>query len=451
MSTSSFAWGHGSQGMQGGRTPWAKDRHDPARDSILSESSFRRLSRPGLGDKMFESGPLYSIAGSPAQSSPCMEFGREEDCQNLRRSVDSSDSRSVRFSVDSIFDKTGSNTSSISSPSVFGYDESGVSASQSFFAAGVKPQFRPLSMFSMASECDSSRDDDTMISMLGGDHTKVPRASLGSAVNSSPCVRAEKRRAAWRTLTGESMRSSQLSGLSMSSTDAQEEAVVSNGNTSLGLPSFDESDMTREAEEFVPARENVQIFDQPLSAMANPSWVDLSGSMNPSKPMVFRPASPPTPPLSYASSADGSQSSIDVEKLKMLLESSAPPSFNPDRLRPQGKGHRRRSHMSEMSRISVIESIAEEVTSESGSPRAPKFESIPEPSIIVWDTQSRRSSLRESIDWESEFGVMLRRYYSLQTEAHETVQESQNMWLDTDFSRFALASTSYEELLLAGH
>ncbi|KIO17120.1 hypothetical protein M407DRAFT_229273 [Tulasnella calospora MUT 4182] len=174
MSTSSFAWGHGSQGMQGGRTPWAKDRHDPARDSILSESSFRRLSRPGLGDKMFESGPLYSIAGSPAQSSPCMEFGHEEDCQNLRRSVDSSDSRSVRFSVDSIFDKTGSNTSSISSPSVFGYDESGVSASQSFFAAGVKPQFRPLSMFSMASECDSSRDDDTMISMLGGDHTKVP-------------------------------------------------------------------------------------------------------------------------------------------------------------------------------------------------------------------------------------------------------------------------------------
>lgn len=126
----------------------------------------------------------------------------------------------------------------------------------------------------------------------------------------------------------------------------------------------------------------------------------------------------------------------------MLLESSAPPSFSADRLRPTGKGHRRRSHMSEMSRISVIESIAEEVTSESGSPRAPKFEHPPEPSIVVWDTQSRRNSWRESVDWESEFGVMLRQYYSLQTEAHETVQESQNMWLDTDFSRFALASMS---------
>ncbi|KAG8935421.1 hypothetical protein FRC01_000028 [Tulasnella sp. 417] len=440
MSTSSFAWGHGSQGMQGSRTSWAKDRHDPARDSILSEFSFRRLSRPGLGDKMFESGPLYSIAGSPAQSSPCMEFGREDNCQNLRRSIDSADSRSVRFSVDSIFDKTGSNTSSISSPSVFGYDESGVSASQSFFAAGVKPQFRPLSMFSMASECDSSREDDTMISMLGGDHTKVPRASLGSAVNSSPCVRAEKkRRAAWKARNEDSLQSSQLSGISMSSTDAQEEAIISQGNMSFSPFSFDESEKSREAEP-VSTQENVQILDQFLSASANPSWVDLNGSINQSEPVVFRPASPPTPPLSYASSVDGSQSSIDVEKLKMLLESSAPPSFNPDRLRPQGKGHRRRSHMSEMSRISVIESIAEEVTSESGSPRAPTFESIPEPSIVIWDTQSRRSSWRESIDWESEFGVMLRRFYSLQTEARETVQESQNMWLDTDFSRFALAT-----------
>ncbi|KAG8897872.1 hypothetical protein FRC00_003709, partial [Tulasnella sp. 408] len=441
MSTSSFAWGHGSQGMQGGRTPWAKDRHDPARDSILSEFSFRRLSRPGLGDKMFESGPLYSIAGSPAQSSPPMEFGHEDDCQNLRRSVDSTDSRSVRFSVDSIFDKTGSNTSSISSPSVFGYDESGVSASQGFFAAGVKPQFRPLSMFSMASEGDSSREDDTMISMLGGDHTKVPRASLGSAVNSSPCVRAEKkRRAAVRARNDESMWSSQMSGVSMSSTDAQEEAAISHENISLGLPSFDESDKSRDPEEFLSTQENVQTFGQALSAMVNQSWVDLNGSVNQSQPMVFRPASPPTPPLSYASSVEGSQSSIDVEKLKMLLESSAPPSFNPDRLRPQGKGHRRRSHMSEMSRISVIESIAEEVTSESGSPRAPKFESVPEPSIVIWDTQSRRSSWRESIDWESEFGVMLRQYYSLQTEARETVQESQNLWSDTDFSRFALAT-----------
>lgn len=243
--TSSLAWGHGSQGMQGGHTAWTKDQHDPARDSILSEFSYRRLSRPGLGDKMFESGPLYSIAGSPAQSSPpFMEFGRDEDDgRALRRSVDSADSRSVRFSVDSIFDKTGSNTSSISSPSVFGYDVSGISASDGLFAPGVKQQFRPLSMFSIASECDSSRDDDTMISMLGGDHTKVPRGSLGSAVNSSPCVRAEKkRRAFWRLRKDDSNEASQLAGLSMSSADNSQEQSANDGNSSLGLPSFEESD-----------------------------------------------------------------------------------------------------------------------------------------------------------------------------------------------------------------
>ncbi|KAG9000392.1 hypothetical protein FRB90_011833, partial [Tulasnella sp. 427] len=443
ISTNSHAWGRGSHG-QGGRTPWNKDRHDPARDSILSEFSFRRLSRPGLGDKMFESGPLYSIAGSPAQSSPPMEFGCEDDddCRELRRSIDSNESRSVRFSVESIFDKSASNTSSISSPSVFGYDESGVSASDGFFSGGVKPQFRPLSMFSMASVCeDSSKDDDTMISMLGGDHIKVPRGSLGSAVNSSPCVRAEKnRRAAFRLRNDEPKRGSLLAGLSMSSAEGRDERVAFEGNSSIGLSSFQENDNSGVREESMPSREHVRFADEPQQVTVNASWEDLSMSTDQSQSQIFRAASPPTPPLSYASSADGSQSSIDVEKLKMLLEGSAPPSFNPDRLRPQGKGHRRRSHMSEMSRISMIESIAEEVTSESGSPRAPTFDSIAEPSIVFWDNQSRRSSWRSSIDWESDFGAMLREYYSLQTEARQTVQESQHMWLDTDFSRFALAT-----------
>ncbi|KAG8989046.1 hypothetical protein FRB90_002435, partial [Tulasnella sp. 427] len=327
MSTSLHAWGYGSQGMQGGRTSWAKDRHDPARDSIISEVSFRHLSRPGLGDKMFESGPLYSIAGSTAQSSMCGEFGHGDNaCQQLRSSYGSTDSQSLRFSVNSIFDKSGSNTSSISSPSVFG----------------------------TTSVCETSQEDDTMISMLGGEHTKVPRPSLGSDVNGSPCVRAEKiLRAAGKSRQKETKRGSNLAGLSMSSARSDEEEV---------------------SQEVVsrPARE-----------------AELSAKLSTSQ--ISQSTSPPTPPLCYASSADGSQSSIDAEKLNALLETSAPPSFNPDRRRPQGKGHRRRSYMSEMSRIPIIESIAEEVTSENGSPRAPKFEPLPDPSVRIWGGPSRRS------------------------------------------------------------
>lgn len=161
---------------------------------------------------------------------------------------------------------------------------------------------------------------------------------------------------------------------------------------------------------------------------------DHSGAAS---PLMFRADPPDTPPLSSASSAGGSQGSIDIEKLKILLEGAAPLPMSAGRLRPTGKGHRRRSQMSAMSRTSVIESIAEEVTTDSGSPRAPAPRPPP---VAVWDPTADRSSWRDSFDWDSEFGNTLRQYYAFQNEAREAVEESKNVWMDTEFSRFALQS-----------
>ena len=52
---------------------------------------------------------------------------------------------------------------------------------------------------------------------------------------------------------------------------------------------------------------------------------------------------------------------------------------------------------------------------------------------------SARNSWVESLDWDSDFGIALRQYYALQLEAKETVKESQQAWLDTEFSRVALS------------
>ncbi|KAG8906943.1 hypothetical protein FRB99_005717 [Tulasnella sp. 403] len=262
------------------------------RDSIISNVSINRLGRPGLGDKMFESEPLYAISASPPSGSSSVEVGRRESL-DPRFSIGSVGSRFGKYSsVSSIFDKTRSRPSSVSSASIFNIDESHASILRSTLPLRVNKQLRPLSMWSTASALESPDEDDTMVTMLGGEQVRIPRAAMGPSVTGSPCVQAEKKR-----------------------------------------------------------KRGIQ--------------------------------------------------------------------------------------------LRIIESIAEEVPGHNGSPQAPKHDSFvtsPEHPIIVWDPQINRDSWRDSRDWDTEFGVMLQRYYAFQHQAKEAVEESKLVWPDTEYSRFSLQS-----------
>jgi hypothetical protein len=72
-SASSLANSYAVYSANGGRAAWVKHRQDSSLDSALSDFSLMRLGRPGLGDKMLESGlehgmPLTAISASPPES-----------------------------------------------------------------------------------------------------------------------------------------------------------------------------------------------------------------------------------------------------------------------------------------------------------------------------------------------------------------------------------------------
>lgn len=215
-SESNTSTGSFSQFHFGGRR--ARHRQDASVDSTMSDFSAMRLGRPGLGDKMFDTAedrgmPLTSISASPPEdvSEGC---GPSQDLR-YRSSFDSIlDER--RSLSDSLFEKTGDGDgTSVSSDSVFGYDDSQRAAMMRNGRFLLPPnQFRPLSMTSMMSHHSPKKDDDTMISvrfplqqapnfeltfnyscrlqMLGGGH--VRRRSIVSVIDASPCVRVEKRK-----------------------------------------------------------------------------------------------------------------------------------------------------------------------------------------------------------------------------------------------------------------
>lgn len=170
-SASSMAFSYAMHGAGGGRAAWAKHRQDASVDSVMSDFSARRLGRPGLGDKMLESAldygmPLTSISASPPESAGSKRQGDRTSYDSImddegRRSSTEYDDRRSSLN-DSLFDKTG-DRSSVSSESVFGYDD--MHPPQGSL---LPPhQFRPLSMLSVASAHSPNREDDTMISVSG--------------------------------------------------------------------------------------------------------------------------------------------------------------------------------------------------------------------------------------------------------------------------------------------
>ena len=122
----------------------------------MSDFSGMHLSRPGLGDKMFNNaadlGPLTSISASPPESAARLHVGNRSSFDSI---IDDEHRSSQE---DSLFEKTHYR-SSMSSDSVFGEDF--------HFQNGLLPpkQFRPLSVHSISSIHSPMKEDDTMISV----------------------------------------------------------------------------------------------------------------------------------------------------------------------------------------------------------------------------------------------------------------------------------------------
>lgn len=104
------------------------------------------------------------------------------------------------------------------------------------------------------------------------------------------------------------------------------------------------------------------------------------------------------------------------------------------RARARGHGHRRR--ISQASRSSLIESIAEE----SPSPHSEDFGN--KKPFEVSSVSAFNNSIEptiEVVEWDTQDDSM-HKFHALKREALQAVQQSRTEWEDTDFSRFALSS-----------
>ena len=159
-SVSSVALSYALHGANGGRATWAKhSRNDPSIDSMISDYSLMRLSRPGLGDKMLDSEfghgvPLSAISASPNQSFDSGLYDQYKE----RTGFDSIMDTRRSGTCDSLMDDGSEKTSSTSS--VF-FEHSRV-VLQGY---SVQSHFRPVSIISIDSSHHAPREDDTMISV----------------------------------------------------------------------------------------------------------------------------------------------------------------------------------------------------------------------------------------------------------------------------------------------
>ncbi|KAF7791167.1 hypothetical protein EIP86_002178 [Pleurotus ostreatoroseus] len=441
------------------RAAWARHRPNLSVDSILSDFSVSRLARPGLGDKMFDSDygmPLAAITGSPTGST----FDDSEDIisrSELPTSYDSIMDGDPRSSVfDSLFDKTGYRTTH-SNVDVFDIDVSHPAQGRHLRSA----QFRPVSILSLGSVNDTmTKDDDTMISMLGGGH--VRRRSVDIWVEHSP---SQGRKATGLQLQhpgrvldfgssedashhdSEPMVSPEkviVSKPSIASTSSRHfggERMIKARHGLLERRSLEDNALMAQGEELLASFNSSRVFTRPAPVSRSRSSTVTSGTE--------------TPPLSLSdgsSMSGGSQSSIDLGNLNDLLTASVKPSSGISRarsarIRARGTGHRRRFSSAHASRASVYETIQEEPVILSYSPSPTRKQELsnllktaPPPSmnnsVYVVDADTASVS-----DWDNEHGIVtMRKYYALKDEAHDTVTESQKMWMDTPFSIFAVQS-----------
>ncbi|KAL6299475.1 hypothetical protein BKA93DRAFT_870647 [Sparassis latifolia] len=445
-SASSMAQSYAVHGANGGRAAWARHhRQDASVDSQFSDFSAQRLGRPGLGDKMFDNNdygmPLSAISASPPGSVA-------EDKLSRRASWDSVLDGGKRSSMDdSLFEKVEDRTS-MSSDSVFGYD-----GRYAYARELPLSQFRPLSVMSEVSTHSPRKEDDTMVTMLDGDH--IRRRSLSSMIEASPCTRVERRKPAvghvrpaaplFEPIESPLVDSPKVrlaekpSIASTSSYQFGGERMIMARKGLLERQSLEDSALIAQGEDLLESLRSRSMFSRPDPASRSRSSTCTSSGAE-------------TPPLSLSdgsSQSSGSQSSIDLSHLSTLLSTATHPSSGVARVRARararGTGHRRRISQARASRSSVYETILEEA-SVAGSPSPAKSLALssimsmsPGPvgdSIIVVDGDNDSIS-----KWDDERGIVtLRKYYALRDEAHDTVTESKRTWSDTPFSVFAVQS-----------
>ena len=161
-SVSSVALSYALHGANGGRATWAKhSRNDPSIDSVISDYSFMKLNRPGLGDKMLDSefdhgAPLSAISASPNQSFDSGLYDQYQDRE--RTAFDSIMDTRRSMTCDSLMDDSSEKVSS--AHSMFFEGSRVILESYS-----VQSQFRPVSIISIDSSHHAPREDDTMISV----------------------------------------------------------------------------------------------------------------------------------------------------------------------------------------------------------------------------------------------------------------------------------------------
>ncbi|KIK67170.1 hypothetical protein GYMLUDRAFT_69362 [Collybiopsis luxurians FD-317 M1] len=476
-SVSSLAHSYAIHGAHGGRAAWAHHKQDASVDSVDSQFSAMRLGRPGIGDKMFETAgnfgaPLTSISASPPGSSSSHRLSFDSIMDNDQRSSIASfgaplpsisaspqgssysESRTSYDSImdddqrssmeDSLFDKTG-HRSSVSSESVFGYDDSSRYPDGHLLPPNA---FRPVSSLSVTSNHSPLKEDDTMISMIGGGH--VRRRSVGSVIEASPIVRAvghlgKRKQAPSDNL--QSLKDCEDGGHAFQPTIIEKASIVSTSSSKFGgermirarkgileRQSLEESCLIASGEDLSPTY-SLPVFSRPSPTTRSRSSTCTSSS-----------SGADTPPLSASdgsSTSGGSQSSIDLSQLNRILANATHPIAHRERTRARGEGHRRRISQARMSRSSVYETIEEEMSSPNGTPLSQSTaskKSSPtaiQPVFIVDPTDS--ASIHSMDSWDEERGIVaLRRYYELRSEAEYTVNESRRLWLDTPFSIYAL-------------
>ncbi|KAI5117598.1 hypothetical protein M0805_006712 [Coniferiporia weirii] len=454
---------HNAFGANG--EPVSGHRRDSSADSVTSDFSVQRLGRPDVGDKMFASAhdyraPLSSISASPSQ----IESSRYQTTFDSIMDEDQ----------DSLLDETGRRSSE--SESIFGHDF----GRPAFQDGGLQPpiRFRPLSTYSINDGHSPKREDDTLISMLGGGH--VRRRSIGSTFEGSPCVRAEKRRhrgysgrVLARIPSGDdydylaqespnkacstkeqhrgSMYDVRLDGSRMSpfrkykspyrtARDSGCDYQFGGNRMSLarkGLlerQSLEDCCLSADGEDISTSRKSLGVFRRPNPISRSRSGSGGQGNLGAD-----------TPPLSISDTSSQSSSShcsLDLARLGTLLNSSSKQQSNTEsaRARPRDIGLCRRNSGARASRASMYETIEEEVSAAAEAfPSTEGRLTSPDDACAIGQAYSVPVPDIKIVQWDNEDAEpILRKYYALENEARQIVDASQRLWEDTPFSLYAL-------------
>ncbi|KAH9173849.1 hypothetical protein EDB89DRAFT_1905013 [Lactarius sanguifluus] len=394
---------------------WAPShKREISADSVMSDVSHPRLKAKHLVAHM-------STSGDAVHSTPWTE--KEHHWRSRDSIIDQGNTGSSANS-DSVFGRVGS-LAAYSSPNQLQMND-----------------IRPFSLISADGDSsDPKREDDTMISMIGGG--RVRRRSVGSFVESSPLFfRVGKRKITSARRKQHDLVSSH-EGLVESPNLTQriensprglgEERMMSARQGLLSRNSLEEHCLS--ADGIDASFTTKPVFSRPVPASRSRSGTNSSIS-----------SGIDTPPLSSSgetsSVASDSISSIDLSRVNLSL-TSYPSIVQPrTRIRSRGSGHRRRISGIRISRTSVYETIEEEMSAIStpvldGFPDSVKAPLSPviDDNVIVVDPDNTSST-----DWDERGIAALRRYYTLKDEADVTISESKQAWLDTPFSIYAVQS-----------